>query len=181
LVKGGSTQKKKNRKEMSRKEREEYLNAWAKTMPKKQAKKAKKLGNSKRVHMKKCGFDMQFLSGLTIGDWESVTQRVITGDRPFQFYRDPNTFRKVKVNDKVKIHCGNAVKWDLVGRIATVIQRKDRLEGAAGDAGMFYYKLQLDDDDDDDDEGMATAESRLARAMFGGVTVVIHEGNLEVL
>ena len=31
-----------------------------------------------------------------------------------------------------------------VGQIATVIQRLDRCEGAAGDAGMFYYSnLQL--------------------------------------
>jgi hypothetical protein len=169
-------QKKKKRKKMSRKEREEYLNAWAKTMPKKQAKKAKRLGNSNRVHMKKCGFDMQFLSGLTIGDWKSVTQRVITGDRPFQFYRDRNTFRKVKVGDQVKIHCGNAVKWDIVGKTATVSQRLDRLEGAAGDAGMFYYGLQLDVDDE---EFMATATT--SRLAAGGVNVVVHEGNLEII
>ena len=115
--------------------------------------------------MSKLGFDVQFLSGLTIGDWKSVTQRVIKADSPFQFYRNQKTFCKrldgtliksVKVGDKVKIHPGNGVKWFMVGKIAKVLCRLERLDGAAGDSGLHWIGLDID-------------------------IMMMHEGNLEVL
>ena len=160
-----SKKKASNKKKTDKLDNEKHLDQWAKTMSKHQTATAKSHGFSNREHMSKLGFDVQFLSGLTIGDWKSVTQRVIKADSPFQFYRNQKTFCKrldgtliksVKVGDKVKIHPGNGVKWFMVGKIATVLCRLERLDGAAGDSGLHWIGLDIDN-------------------------MMMHEGNLEVL
>mmetsp|Transcript_29511 Transcript_29511/g.62634 ORF Transcript_29511/g.62634 Transcript_29511/m.62634 type:complete len:129 (-) Transcript_29511:38-424(-) len=73
---------------------------------------------SKSETMRALGITPQFVNGIQVGDWHSLTMRMMQADDPVNHVNTP----PLRAGDYVEVLPGNSVKWATVGKHATLME-----------------------------------------------------------